>query len=440
MNVIDKFLKQYSYKFNKGYPDMNDEQDILLLESILKEEFNIVAEVVTSATEDLHEVFIAMFLAGHNGITDINNFKTVSWDSEVNKLQNLERKQDHIDILNRYFAPENIDKNLNKYWDIYDDAEVGAELIKQYLGPIKSSQRVFDAGDSGKKIKADVVIKDNDGPLSISLKYGKGQMNSLSASEVMALLYDIEDLGMGSGFLGQLYKLPEYKKAFDQGVKDYLTIVLNNYKTSNKYQDLRQVKNTDKSTEEILDDFKNNQLNNITWSDYRKSPKILKKAVQYAYEVLDPDKKQEFIQTKQRAINRSIEDYLSKLGKSQITNNQDSIRQLISYILGPDEEHSYLYAADLRKGGGKIFFLPSKKQIDSNEYILSAEPKTGKDGSESANYEYLITVKDKKTGKNLFQFDVLLRFGDGQWTSDVSQKGAYFKVFEENFGKVFPPI
>ena len=36
-DVLDKFLKQYSYKFNKGYPDMNDEQDILLMESILKE-------------------------------------------------------------------------------------------------------------------------------------------------------------------------------------------------------------------------------------------------------------------------------------------------------------------------------------------------------------------------------------------------------------------
>ena len=44
MDPIDKFLKLYSYKFPKGYPDMNDKQDILLLESMLKEDFNIVAE------------------------------------------------------------------------------------------------------------------------------------------------------------------------------------------------------------------------------------------------------------------------------------------------------------------------------------------------------------------------------------------------------------
>jgi hypothetical protein len=37
MDVLDLFFKKYSYKFDKGYPDMNNEQDVLLLESILNE-------------------------------------------------------------------------------------------------------------------------------------------------------------------------------------------------------------------------------------------------------------------------------------------------------------------------------------------------------------------------------------------------------------------
>jgi len=37
MNVFDKFFIKYGYKFPKGYPDMNNEQDVLLLESILNE-------------------------------------------------------------------------------------------------------------------------------------------------------------------------------------------------------------------------------------------------------------------------------------------------------------------------------------------------------------------------------------------------------------------
>jgi hypothetical protein len=37
MNVITKFLEQYSYRFPKGYPDMNSKNDQMLLSSILEE-------------------------------------------------------------------------------------------------------------------------------------------------------------------------------------------------------------------------------------------------------------------------------------------------------------------------------------------------------------------------------------------------------------------
>lgn len=37
MDVLDKFFKKFSYKFPKGYPDINDEQDMLMLEGILED-------------------------------------------------------------------------------------------------------------------------------------------------------------------------------------------------------------------------------------------------------------------------------------------------------------------------------------------------------------------------------------------------------------------
>jgi hypothetical protein len=37
MDVLDLFFKKFSYKFPKGYPDIKNKQDVLLLESILKE-------------------------------------------------------------------------------------------------------------------------------------------------------------------------------------------------------------------------------------------------------------------------------------------------------------------------------------------------------------------------------------------------------------------
>ena len=47
MDPIDKFLKLYSYKFDKGYPDMNDKQDVKLFENILQKDFDIVFEMAS---------------------------------------------------------------------------------------------------------------------------------------------------------------------------------------------------------------------------------------------------------------------------------------------------------------------------------------------------------------------------------------------------------
>ena len=37
MNIFEKFLNNISHKFPKGYPDMNNEQDISLLESLVSD-------------------------------------------------------------------------------------------------------------------------------------------------------------------------------------------------------------------------------------------------------------------------------------------------------------------------------------------------------------------------------------------------------------------
>jgi hypothetical protein len=50
MDVFDKFFQQYAYKFDKGYPDMNNEQDIALLESLLSE---VLGEKIILENQDL---------------------------------------------------------------------------------------------------------------------------------------------------------------------------------------------------------------------------------------------------------------------------------------------------------------------------------------------------------------------------------------------------
>ena len=51
MDTFDKFFVKYGYKFPKGYPDMNNEQDILLMESILEQILNESISLIPEASE-----------------------------------------------------------------------------------------------------------------------------------------------------------------------------------------------------------------------------------------------------------------------------------------------------------------------------------------------------------------------------------------------------
>jgi hypothetical protein len=37
LDLITKYLNRIAYKFPKGYPDMNNDQDVLLLETLISE-------------------------------------------------------------------------------------------------------------------------------------------------------------------------------------------------------------------------------------------------------------------------------------------------------------------------------------------------------------------------------------------------------------------
>jgi hypothetical protein len=68
MDVLDKFFKKYSYKFPKGYPNMNNEQDVLLLESILGELGIDLKEAKTSYKE-----IVQTILKSSNGKLEIHS-------------------------------------------------------------------------------------------------------------------------------------------------------------------------------------------------------------------------------------------------------------------------------------------------------------------------------------------------------------------------------
>ena len=153
MDVLDKFLHSIAYKFKKGYPDINNIQDIILLEGILEKMGVGLYEEKTTATEDLHEIFTAMFIAGHNRLSD-NDFAEMDVEKEIKSLNKLNNPSDHINTLNKYKDKFN-DPKVRK---IYDDAEKVANIIKRDLGysandsSLIGVERVFGVGDTGGKI------------------------------------------------------------------------------------------------------------------------------------------------------------------------------------------------------------------------------------------------------------------------------------------------
>ena len=438
MSIFDKFFTKFSYKFPKGYPDLDDINDVHLLETLLSNLTNKtinLLEAKTSATEDLSEIFTAMFVAGHELIPQ-DKFFEANWEDEV-KLSKLNKQANHSNLIRKYIGKGLVNKP--EYYKIYLDAQKMAEKINNKLGypqGLIGVERVFSTGDSGKKIKADIITYQNieglKDKVDISLKYGKGQFNSLSGSEVLSLLYNIpeEDFkGIGKGLLKQIYnKEDKYKDAIDNGVRDYLKFIINNYEKidTNNAPLTPELK-------ELLDNFDRDLLNTITWPEWIKlknpTHRAFRKAL--ASKPLTTLKKEDFLPSKKIAINNTIEDFLTQY-KSQ-DKDQDKIKKLLSYILGSDDNDSYLYVA---QGGDKFSFIPSKKRINSHDYEIEEKIK-----SDSANYQVDIIVKDKKSGLPLFEFDLLLRFAGegGQYTSDLAQKGANFKLYQDNFDEIFYP-
>jgi len=51
MDALDLFFKKYSYKFDKGYPDMNNDQDVLLLNNLINEIINEKPSLIKENSE-----------------------------------------------------------------------------------------------------------------------------------------------------------------------------------------------------------------------------------------------------------------------------------------------------------------------------------------------------------------------------------------------------
>jgi hypothetical protein len=81
MDILEKFLRKISYKFPKGYPDINDAQDMLMLEGMLKEMGIDLNEVTEEDTPNLSDDIIKL----KQDIQSLSKFDNLSFVREETK-------------------------------------------------------------------------------------------------------------------------------------------------------------------------------------------------------------------------------------------------------------------------------------------------------------------------------------------------------------------
>jgi hypothetical protein len=97
MDVLDLFFKKYSYKFDKGYPDMNNEKDVLLLENILQElganinlqeEKKLEYDVLTPRAKEIAQNLIDLLGIDQSQIKPASSTKIVIYTTDRESLFN----------------------------------------------------------------------------------------------------------------------------------------------------------------------------------------------------------------------------------------------------------------------------------------------------------------------------------------------------------------
>ena len=91
MDILDLFFKKFSYKFPKGYPDMSNHQDILLLESLLnelgfnvdlQEEKKLEYDVLTPKAKEIAQELIDLLDIDQSQIIPASSTKIVIYDKD----------------------------------------------------------------------------------------------------------------------------------------------------------------------------------------------------------------------------------------------------------------------------------------------------------------------------------------------------------------------
>lgn len=191
MDPITKYLNSISYKFPKGYPDMNDVQDVTLLESLLS---GVLGEKFS-----LQE--LGMGKLGKSEIikypyrVDLFVKKFTTKSPFTNSKTEEDVVLDKITIKGKEFTPDG-DKNdiRDAIFDAAGDVKVfGGTLNGASLTSLSKTQE-FGGGGGSRGGTSNTSVQESTQSLVNALAYKKGKLNveDLTPENLKSVLNDVE--------------------------------------------------------------------------------------------------------------------------------------------------------------------------------------------------------------------------------------------------------
>ena len=161
-SVFDKFFTKFAYKFDKGYPDMNNDQDVLLLESLISETTGFILEIgKTKIHNNAKEKIVNSPLGKKAGLTPMSTSATY-------RIGNPNKKspEEFIEIIKSIY-PETEIEVLTK--GVGDNTSGKFSLYKFKTEEGDVSFYLAGGGNEGEKYEQDFIK---------NAQIGAGQPNS----------------------------------------------------------------------------------------------------------------------------------------------------------------------------------------------------------------------------------------------------------------------
>ena len=157
MDPIDKFLKLYSYKFPKGYPDIKDKRDILLLESFISK--FIKEEFIFEIYNRQNSIKAAVDFVEKSEFAKVNNIKNFTSYKYANRI-NSSQEKDLNKIKNALISHFNLQDKDVTFFEAGEglaskDSMPGFKLNTKEYGDVFISISTGKKGAGGKKNERD---------------------------------------------------------------------------------------------------------------------------------------------------------------------------------------------------------------------------------------------------------------------------------------------